>query len=125
MITLKEALVHGVVVVKLDEPEAFLLASVLVRQPCDLFDLAKLRKVLENLVVGDLFFETAQKQLLDGLAGLRLAKLFTGSCTLRLDRFAIDGVRPGFLAGVDLVLGGISHESEAARPFGVWKLHHY
>ena len=82
-----------VVVVEFDEAEAALFARVLLGQPGDVGDGAELGEVLPEVLVLDVLLDPADKDLLDRLAGLRLAAVLAGSGALCLNlryKFNID-----------------------------------
>ena len=115
VVILLNGLIHRVVVVKLDESESPAFAGVLFRQSGDLCHRAELREILLEIVILNIFLESSDEDLLDGLSGLGLGELFPGRGSFRFHGLAVDDVGPLILTRVNRFQVGESDESKSTR----------
>ncbi len=113
---LTASLVDSVVVVKLDEPKAALLARALLRDVDGRGDRAEPGKVVAERVLGHVLAQAADEQLLDSHVGVGAAVVLAAHGALGLDSAAVDVVRPVAHRLVDHRRLRVGDETEPAGP---------
>lgn len=123
MIALQADLIDRIVIIKLDETEATLLAGLLVRDNADGIDGTEALEVHPQIVLLVVVLQTTDEQLLDRGTGLGSADLLPRDGALRLDDAPVDAMGTGVLGVVDHVGARVGDEAEAARALGLGVLH--
>ncbi|GMR45690.1 hypothetical protein PMAYCL1PPCAC_15885, partial [Pristionchus mayeri] len=120
----EHALIDAVIVVEGYEGKAAVLVPHFVFHDVDLLDVSELGEVLLEHIVGVVLAYARYVQPLGGdVSGAAVVRI-SRNCSLRVDSLAIDHVRTGLLALINLKLGGVGHESKSARALRRRVAHH-
>lgn len=125
MVTLDDGFVDRIVIVEFDEGEPLPFSGLFVGGSSHGNDGPELFEVSFDLLIFNFFGDSSDENLLDGLSGVAIVPGLTRCGALRLNLLSVDDVGSVLLTSVDLFVGGVGHEAESARPFGVWELHDY
>lgn len=117
-------LVCRVVILKIHEAEATLLAGLLVGNNLGLFHGAKLREVLDQVALGHVSLKTPDKELLNLRVGTGPRRILPGHRPLQLHRVAVHGMGRGGHGGIGLLHIGVGHETKATGALGL-RIHHH
>lgn len=118
-------LVCRVVILKIHETEATLLAGLLVGNNLGLFHGAKLREMLDQIALGHVSFKAPDKELLNLGVGTGPRRILPGHRPLQLHRVAVHGMGGGGHGGIGLLHIGVGHEAEATGALGLGVHHHH
>ena len=118
----EDDLVDGVRVDERDEAEATRPASGAVHHDLDLLDVAVLAEVVTKNLLRVRFGEAAQPQLVDSQVRLGGIALLAWHGTLRLDGFAVNGVRTLSLSCLQGTRKQEGYKTEATGTFGLFKI---
>lgn len=118
-------LVCRVVILKIHEAEATLLARLLVGNNLGLFHGAKLREVLDQVALGHVSLKAPDKELLHLGVSTGPCRILPGHRPLQLHRVAVHRMRRGGHGGIGLLHIGVGHEAKATGALGLGVHHHY
>merc|ERR1719458_1499205 len=119
----QDNLVHSVVIVKLNEPKASLLSSVVPLQLLHVHNLSKVLKVGADVIVLHLVADTSDEDLLYTDLGLGLASIAARGGTFCLQGFVIDLMRSVRLALIQPSGCRVGDKAKASGPAGIVELH--